>query len=297
MTRFKRLAGLRRRVVGGSARELGELRAPLSSFPFLSGDTFRFLAGTEFHELGLVRRTGLPQHRLFCSIDSLLSSDFLPQAESWVSANGTGSETLIVHNGDARIDRELLNRLGRLFRKVFCVNVLRESANVRALPIGLENAALNNNGRLNYYLDGLEAPRNSHRPQLVLASFHEETNPAVRAPARRLFEKSRFGFAGHRWKRKEYREVVRETCFVVSPPGNGPDCHRTWEAIYLGAVPVVLRGSLAPSLWRDMPIHTVEKYEDFLSLTDAEMRDLYARLIQRPPAKAFADYWISELES
>jgi hypothetical protein len=27
--------------------------------------------------------------------------------------------------------------------------------------------------------------------------------------------------------------------FCVSPPGNGIDCHRTWEALYLGVIPVV----------------------------------------------------------
>jgi hypothetical protein len=28
--------------------------------------------------------------------------------------------------------------------------------------------------------------------------------------------------------------------FCVSPPGNGIDCHRTWEALYLGVIPVVV---------------------------------------------------------
>lgn len=32
--------------------------------------------------------------------------------------------------------------------------------------------------------------------------------------------------------------------FVVSPPGNGIDCHRTWEALALGAIPIVQNSSL-----------------------------------------------------
>jgi hypothetical protein len=35
--------------------------------------------------------------------------------------------------------------------------------------------------------------------------------------------------------------MLRDTKFVLSPPGNGPDCHRTWEAIYSGAIPIVKR--------------------------------------------------------
>lgn len=27
--------------------------------------------------------------------------------------------------------------------------------------------------------------------------------------------------------------------YAVSPPGNGIDCHRLWEALYLGVIPVI----------------------------------------------------------
>jgi hypothetical protein len=35
-----------------------------------------------------------------------------------------------------------------------------------------------------------------------------------------------------------------EHAFVISPPGNGLDCYRTWEALALGSVPIVLSSSL-----------------------------------------------------
>ena len=37
-----------------------------------------------------------------------------------------------------------------------------------------------------------------------------------------------------------YRQLLLRSKYVLSPPGNGPDCHRTWESIYLGAIPIVL---------------------------------------------------------
>ena len=39
------------------------------------------------------------------------------------------------------------------------------------------------------------------------------------------------------------QEMVRHRS-VISPMGNGLDCHRTWEALYLGVIPLV-RGSPA----------------------------------------------------
>jgi hypothetical protein len=38
---------------------------------------------------------------------------------------------------------------------------------------------------------------------------------------------------------EEYLFHLKGSLFVASPRGNGLDCHRTWEAIYCGAVPVV----------------------------------------------------------
>lgn len=55
--------------------------------------------------------------------------------------------------------------------------------------------------------------------------------------------------------------------FVLSPEGNGVDCYRTWEALYLGAIPIVM-SSPATSAFADLPILFTEDYselsEDYL---------------------------------
>ena len=36
-------------------------------------------------------------------------------------------------------------------------------------------------------------------------------------------------------------ETYARAQFVLSPRGNGVDCHRTWDVLAVGAIPVVLR--------------------------------------------------------
>lgn len=54
--------------------------------------------------------------------------------------------------------------------------------------------------------------------------------------------------------------------FVLSPPGNGYECHRTYEAIILGAIPIVQlhpRKELRPliaQVYQDLPVVFVEDY-------------------------------------
>jgi len=49
--------------------------------------------------------------------------------------------------------------------------------------------------------------------------------------------------------------------FVLSPEGSGVDCYRTWEALYLGAIPIVM-SSQAMSAFADLPILFTEDYSE-----------------------------------
>lgn len=65
----------------------------------------------------------------------------------------------------------------------------------------------------------------------------------------------------------EYYEIIANSKFVVSPPGNGMDCHRTWEALALGAIPVVQNSSLW-SLYRGERVLVVNDFKEVRVLSD-----------------------------
>ena len=50
-------------------------------------------------------------------------------------------------------------------------------------------------------------------------------------------------------------------CFCLSPHGNGLDCHRTWEAIALGCIPVVKTSPL-DRLFSGLPVLIVNSWSD-----------------------------------
>lgn len=49
--------------------------------------------------------------------------------------------------------------------------------------------------------------------------------------------------------------------FVVSPHGNGLDCHRTWEALCLGCIPII-KTSPFDSLFNNLPVLIVNDWSD-----------------------------------
>jgi len=58
-----------------------------------------------------------------------------------------------------------------------------------------------------------------------------------------------------------YLRNVMHAKYVVSPRGNGLDCHRTWEALYLGAIPIVQASAMDP-IFEELPVLIVNAWED-----------------------------------
>jgi hypothetical protein len=64
-----------------------------------------------------------------------------------------------------------------------------------------------------------------------------------------------------RISRNECWKKMSQYKFIVSPHGNGLDCHRTWEALVLGCVPIVKTSPLDP-LYENLPVLIVKEWSD-----------------------------------
>jgi hypothetical protein len=54
---------------------------------------------------------------------------------------------------------------------------------------------------------------------------------------------------------------MTEYAFMYSPYGNGPDCHRHWESLCLGCIPIIQTiGN--NSMFRGLPVLIVEDYSE-----------------------------------
>ena len=129
------------------------------------------------------------------------------------------------------------------FKRIYSTNWLGRSPNVYPIPIGLENQGYLQNGVLKDYLSSVPTvmPLKS-RPINLLVCFSLHTNLIERSKAQMNALKVPGVYVVERpVTPKRYRDLVGKSRFVLSPPGNGIDCHRTWEALFLGAIPIVKR--------------------------------------------------------
>lgn len=82
--------------------------------------------------------------------------------------------------------------------------------------------------------------------------------------------------------------------FVLSPHGAGLDCHRTWEALLLGCIPIVKQAKLN-DLFKDLPVIVVE---DWKEINESFLRDAFERLSSKSfkNEKLYMQYWKKQLK-
>jgi len=167
---------------------------------------------------------------------------------------------------------------------------------LQPLPIGLDFHTISNGRKWGHWpatpaaqeaeLEALcnVAPRNGERLLAVHADFHFNKHKAqVWGDDRVAVQRALAGnpdvhFQTRKVRRRElWREKTRYA-FVVSPHGNGLDCHRTWESLVLGNIVIVKRSSLDP-LYEGLPVVIVDDWREIraenLRTWHAQYRDAF----------------------
>ena len=268
------------------AYNLEERKPRIGVFPYISGDAFLAISDIAFlrNEKSCTdfRTKRLNNKVIFCETGLIAS----------VKDKLTDVGAVIVHNGDASLTEEEISILRKLSCPVFATNTSRQKGFIEPIPIGIENAHHRQNGSLHYYNPLNLASLSLEKKRDMLVSFRVGTNPSDRNRVLAICEK--YGFDNERMSLREYRGRLAESRFVICPPGNGIDCHRTWEAMYHKAVPVIeasyhLFGHL------DLPIFTVNSYYEIFEMSRDERFSLYQQIMARDYPAIYMDYWIETI--
>ncbi len=199
---------------------------------------------------------------------------------------------IIFHNGD-KLDIFNLMEISEDKYRIFAVNSINQIG-ITALPIGLENRDLNRNGITEdfYNFDDLLEKSRSERRIPICVNFRLRTNFEQRMNA--LREVSSLPNAKFFWLKspRSIHAVYKKSMFVISPPGNGHDCHRTWEALYCGAVPIVLANEIDLELIKNLPILIVNNYSELKNYNLVDLRSIYRNLWDKSDlSKLDPTYW------
>ena len=188
----------------------------------------------------------------------------------------------------------------------FVQNCVFDHEKITRIPVGLDYHTIANNGKpewgtirspLNQEMDimSLDKPMFYDRYIKCYSTFHFELGRGDRLQAYRLIPRDIIDYESMVISRIESHKKQTKYAFVVSPFGVGLDCHRTWEALVLGCIPIIKHSGLDP-LFDDLPVLIINEWSDL-------NQELLKNTIEKFKNKKFnmekitLKYWVDKINS
>ena len=187
----------------------------------------------------------------------------IDDAFSFIQSN-TSDVNIVSHNGDYPIDGKFENYQNN-FPRWYGQNIVTGCNKFKPIPIGLENDYVANSVEKKHMLLNLSNSSKSVRPNKMLYINHNiGTNSHERQAPYNIFSNSSWCTVEHSggfsYQSIYYSKILDHT-FMLSPPGNGIDCHRTWEILYLRRIPVLKKVGRLQELYSELPVVFIDSYD------------------------------------
>jgi len=169
---------------------------------------------------------------------------------------------LILHNSDQRFYEKQLEYLDiPNCKKIYTQNMDVVHDDVIPLPIGVANSCWKW-GNLDIFDEVLNTDIDT-KSNFIYANFTKTggVRDENRLECYENIESQNIPFVEN-LEYRDYLNKLKTYKYCVSPQGNGIDCHRMWEALYLKVVPICIRSKLISHFSTLFPIYIVDRWED-----------------------------------
>lgn len=265
-----------------------------TSFPYITGDGFRHLADfllvetTSDSEIPSIIRNFKAGQKIFVKTDYLQKFfDVVhPQLSPYI---------LITHNSDIGAPGKFISFLeSPKLIAWFCenCNTTIRHPKLYPIPIGTCNGHSMKEVRHFTYEEATamrELSKSTPKDILLYMNFYLWDGLPSRQSVYDLFKNKSFCFYRPHTSMQEYFKDLARCKFVLSPPGMGMDCYRTWEALLMGAIPIVLSNTLNP-LYEDLPVLIINDWRDITpEFLEAKYKEMASK--QYKMEKILLPYW------
>lgn len=238
------------------------------SLPFITGMGYRNLCDYVYDEF---EKFNIDIINQFENMKIFVKTDFLFEFQSISLKKINKPFILYTHNSDLSIDYRYINIINNPYLvKWFGQNINFKSDKLYSIPIGIANKRWNH-GDIEILKKVIS--EDNKKVNLVYCNIDINTNIIERKKCLSniypIVNSNRVNF-------EDYLRSLSKSFFVVSPNGNGIDCHKNWESFYLKSIPIVTR-SINMSYYEKYPFIIIDDWSHFSKLKLTE--ELYYKII------------------
>lgn len=266
-----------------------------TSYPVITGDSFRALAKHVYDETSTFIPGGVDIGEIV-----FVGQSYALRYLQEIHPNIIVPYILIIHNGDEKIDERYTSLFDENIIHCFAQNIATTHKKLTAIPIGLANF---------YHYVHTEAPyrktpekitRKEGKKNRVFYHFSPQTCPSVRVPLLGFCGKHPLMDTNHSWlSQRSYLQLFSQYKFVIAPRGNASmETHRTYEALHLGVIPIIINSPAVLSLKASgIPLWVIDAWNALEHIHEDDIANKYEELMEESNFEALSmDYWIKEIQ-
>ena len=196
---------------------------------------------------------------------------------------------LITHNSDKKsgLDKDIINN--NFLIKWYGQNMALNTKTF-GIPIGLANKQWTNS---DYKICKKNYKTFDKKNKLVYFNFSNKTNKNRCIIEKIFIDKGFVKNTNKKWEK--YIEELSEHFYCISPEGNGVDCHRIWECIYVGTIPIVKKSKFMFNYFKGLPILWVDNFHIVTEKFLEDKKSLFLDKMNINYEKSKISYWKKEI--
>lgn len=226
-----------------------------SSYPYITCDSFRALAQHIYDDLLDLAPENVQVNDIVF-VRSFFLEDFFKKVHPFIK----NKYILISHGDDTNITAVYKKYLDDKIIHWFAQNLLLFHPKITPIPIGLISRFRNQE---NTVIKNIEKNKRQPKNPRIFCCFSMNSN-IVREKIFGMLKDYPQAYGIRNYiETSIYTQELGSSKLTVSPPGFGIDCHRTWEALYLGVTPIVEKNT-SSLFFKEIgiPLIILERWED-----------------------------------
>ena len=181
-------------------------------------------------------------------------------------------------------DFSITDNIAEKFDTILCTNRSTDNKNVYGIPLGITNDCQDGS---DHYICGNQdmmvkvSNETIEKKNLLYLNFRVSTYSEERQVVFDKFANEEFVKTGETIftleARKRFLREIKSSKFILCPRGNGIDTHRTWEALYMGSIPII-KYENAHHLFTDLPILFIKEWSE---ICEGSLNQKYEEMINK----------------
>jgi len=241
-----------------------------------------FVSGEEYHKFA--KYSICPRQKII-NLDTNISENdivfinldyFNTLIEQFISIKPINRVILLTQNSDKTFTQEHFESVDKYVNKIYAINCNYAHEKIEKIPIGFRD----NRYSIHQPLRTISLLK-LEKDILIYMNFTMRTNYNERIKCFNAFKDLGFVTKENNIPLSNFYSQIAKSKYIISPVGEGIDCHRIYESIYLNSIPIV-KSTLLDDFYRTLPIIIVNDWND---ITEHFLLTNYSKY------KDNLDYW------